>query len=110
MHVLAQSYGDGSGGGVGAGVVGVVVAAVYFAAGWRLFRKAGQPGWAMLIPIYNAIVLLKIAQKPVWWLVLFLIPIVNFLVYFTVVIGIAKAFGKSTAFGVGLLFLSPIFC
>ena len=73
--------------------------------GWKVFVKAGQPGWAILIPIYNAIVLLKIAGRPAWWILLFLIPLVNLVIALLVAIDLAKAFGQSAAFGVVLLFL-----
>ena len=53
-------------------IMGVVIAGI-----WKVFEKAGKPGWAALVPIYNIIVLLDIAGKPAWWLVLMLIPLVN---------------------------------
>jgi hypothetical protein len=70
---------------------------------WKVFTKAGQPGWGALIPIYNIYLWLKIAGKPVWWLVLFLIPLVNIVVAILVAIDVAKRFGKSTVFGVVLV-------
>ena len=76
---------------------------------WKVFTKAGEPGWACLIPIYNIVVLLKIAGKPVWWILLMLIPFVNFVVAIIVSIGVAERFGKSTGFGIGLALLGPIF-
>lgn len=45
---------------------------------WRIFTKAGQPGWAAIIPFYNIYVLMKVVGRPGWWLILFLIPLVNF--------------------------------
>jgi hypothetical protein len=44
---------------------------------WKIYEKAGKPGWAAIVPIYNIIVLLEIIGKPVWWLLLFLVPCVN---------------------------------
>ena len=76
---------------------------------WRVFVKAGHPGWAAIIPIYNLYVLLKIAGRPGWWLLLFIIPVVNFVIGIIVAIDVAKSFGKGTGFGVGLAFLGPIF-
>jgi hypothetical protein len=76
---------------------------------WKVFTKAGEPGWASIVPIYNAIVLLKIAGKPVWWIVLLLIPGVNIVIAFMVMIDLAHNFGKSTGFGVGLTLLGFIF-
>lgn len=76
---------------------------------WVLFTKAGKPGWAILVPIYNIIVLLDIVGRPVWWLFLFLIPLVNFIVSILIAIDFAKAYGKETGFGLGLAFLPFIF-
>lgn len=76
---------------------------------WKVFTKAGRPGWASIVPIYNTYILLKIAGRPGWWLLLLLIPFVNIVVYLIVSIDVAKAFGKSSAFGViGLFFFSAI--
>ena len=76
---------------------------------WKVFEKAGEPGWAAIIPLYNLIVLLKIAGKPAWWFLLFLIPVVNLIVAIIVTISLAKNFGKGAGFGLGLIFLAPIF-
>jgi hypothetical protein len=76
---------------------------------WKVFTKAGQPGWAAIIPIYNAYVLLQIAGRPGWWLLLYFIPVVNFVIAIIVSIDVAKAFGKGGGFGVGLALLSFIF-
>lgn len=76
---------------------------------WKVFTKAGEPGWASIIPIYNLIVLLKIAGRPGWWFLLFLVPVVSLVIAIIVSIDVAKSFGKSTAFGVlGLAFFGFI--
>jgi uncharacterized membrane protein YoaK (UPF0700 family) len=76
---------------------------------WKLFTKAGKPGWASIIPIYNIIVLLEIVGKPWWWLLLMLVPVVNVVLLIMVMIALAKVFGKDGGFAVGLIFLSIIF-
>ena len=76
---------------------------------WKVFTKAGQPGWAAIIPIYNLFIMLKIAGRPAWWLLLFLIPLVNIVIAILVAIDVAKAFGKGAGFGLGLVFLGFIF-
>lgn len=76
---------------------------------WKLYEKAGQPGWGCLIPIYNQYLLLKIAGRPGWWLLLYLIPPVSFVIAIIVLIDIAKSFGKDAAFAIGLIFLGFIF-
>ncbi len=87
----------------------VAIAILMIAAMWKVFEKAGEPGWAAIIPIYNAIVLLKIAGRPIWWIILFIIPLVNFVVAIIVAIDVANRFGKGTGFGIGLALLPFIF-
>ena len=79
------------------------------AACWKVFTKAGQPGWASIIPIYNWYVLCKIVGRPGWWVILLLIPFVNFIVGIVLCIDLAKSFGKGVGFGIGLVLLSVIF-
>ena len=90
-------------------LVYLAIAVLVIAGFWKVFTKAGHPGWAAIIPFYNVYILLKIAGRPGWWLLLFLIPVVNFVIAIIVAIDVAKSFGKGTGFGVGLAFLGPIF-
>jgi hypothetical protein len=76
---------------------------------WKLFTKAGQPGWAAIIPIVNTYFLCKVAGRPGWWVILMFIPLVNFVIWIIISIDIAKNFGKGTGFGVGVALLSFIF-
>jgi hypothetical protein len=76
---------------------------------WKVFTKAGQPGWGALIPIYNIYLLCKIAGKPGWWVILCFIPLVNILIALLLMIGVAQNFGKGAGFGIGLFFLGFIF-
>jgi hypothetical protein len=76
---------------------------------WKVFTKAGQPGWATIIPIFNIIVLLGIVERPTWWIVLLLIPFVNIVIELMICLDLARVFGKSTGFGVGLFLLPIIF-
>ena len=91
------------------GLVWLVIAVVMIAALWKIFVKAGEPGWAAIIPIYNAIVILKIVGRPMWWIILFLIPFVNLIMFFIVAFDLAKVFGKGAGFALGMIFLGPIF-
>jgi len=75
------------------GVIGVI-------ASWKIFSKAGKPGWASLIPFYNVIVLLQIVGRPWWLLLLLMLPFVNIVITVLLAIDLARSFGKSTAFGV----------
>lgn len=79
------------------------------ASAWKVFEKAGEPGWAALIPFFNIYIGLKIAEKPGWWLFLFFVPLVGLITSIIVAIDIAKAFGKDVGFGLGLAFL-PFVC
>jgi Family of unknown function (DUF5684) len=72
---------------------------------WKVFAKAGQPGWAALVPIYNLIILVKIVGRPAWWVLLCFIPLANVVFTIVVAIDVAKAFGQSAAFGFFLIFL-----
>nr|WP_218033066.1 DUF5684 domain-containing protein [Brevifollis gellanilyticus] len=90
-------------------VIGLAFIVILIAALWKVFTKAGEPGWACLVPFYNIIVLLKISGKPLWWIILFIIPFVNFIIAILVSIGLAKSFGKGAGFGIGLALLGFIF-
>ena len=76
---------------------------------WKVFAKAGQPGWAVIVPIYNTIVMIQVAGKPIWWFILLFIPVVNFIIIILLSIAIAEKFGKGAGFGIGLAFLPIIF-
>lgn len=77
---------------------------------WKVFTKAGKPGWAVIIPIYNAIVLLEICGRPIWWILLLLIPCVQIpVVQIILSLDLAKSFGKGPLFGIGLWLFGCIF-
>ncbi len=88
---------------------GLLIGLLMIIALWKIFTKAGEEGWKSIIPIYNTIVLLKIAGRPWWWILLLLIPFVNFIVLIVVMNDLSKAFGHGLGFTLGLIFLSPIF-
>jgi hypothetical protein len=95
---------------VGVGVVVYIALIVfYIACEWKIFVKAGQAGWKAIIPLYNTYILLKIVGRPGWWLILFVIPLVNIITLIIVMLDLAKSFGKSSGFAVGLILLSFIF-
>ena len=76
---------------------------------WKIYTKAGQPGWAGIVPIYNIIVLLNIVGRPIWWIVLFCVPFVNFIAFIIIAIDLAKSFGKDIGFAIGMVLLPFIF-
>lgn len=90
-------------------LIDLVIIIVMIASMWRLFEKAGQPGWAAIIPFYNVYVLLLVAGKPGWWLILFLIPFVNLVIAILAALGVAENFGKGVGYAIGLIFLPFIF-
>lgn len=92
-----------------AGLFGLAVAVLMIAAMWKVFAKAGKPGWAAIVPIYNYIVMLEIIGKPLWWIVLLLIPLVNYVVIIIVMHGLSKSFGNGVGFTLGMIFLPFIF-
>lgn len=76
---------------------------------WRVYEKAGKPGWASLIPIYNYLVLVEIVGRPIWWFFLLFIPGVNAVIGVILLWDLNRSFGQSTGFFLGLVFLSAIF-
>lgn len=76
---------------------------------WKVFTKAGKPGWASIIPIYNTIVLIEITGKPIWWFLLLFIPCVNIVFAVWIMNLLSKSFGQSEGFTVGLILLPMIF-
>src|SRR6187401_1754201 len=90
-------------------IFGLLIALLIIVAMWKVFTKAGQPGWACIIPIYNLYVWCKIVGRPWWWILLMLIPFVNFIIAIILIIDLVKSFGKGVGFGIGLLLLPVIF-
>ena len=76
---------------------------------WQVFVKAGHEGWKAIIPIWNTIILLEIVGRPIWWVILFFVPIVGFVIWVILCNDISKSFGRGAGTTVGLVFLSPIF-
>ncbi|HEX4607263.1 MAG TPA: DUF5684 domain-containing protein [Urbifossiella sp.] len=80
------------------------------AAMWKVFEKAGQPGWAAIVPIYNNYVLTcEIAKKEILWFILMFVPFISIVAYFIVCIEVAKKFGKDAGYGIGLAILPFVF-
>src|SRR6266542_3876478 len=92
------------------GIIGLLIGLLIIVAMWKVFTKAGQPGWASIIPIYNLYIWCKIVGRPGWWIILMFIPFVNIIVGIILCIDTAKSFGKGAGFGIGLALLGVIFC
>ncbi len=76
---------------------------------WKIYQKAGHPGWESIVPFYNNYILLKIVGKPTWWLILFFIPVVMIIPHILICLALAQVFGKGVGFAIGLIFLPLIF-
>jgi uncharacterized membrane protein YhaH (DUF805 family) len=116
MFLFAQRGNDDAGAAgamgmmCGCGVFYLAIIVVVFAILWKVFTKAGQPGWAALVPFYNHWILVtEICKKEPLWFILGFIPIANLVAGWVISQELAKKFGKSEAFGIGLFFLGPIF-
>ena len=104
-------------------IVTLAILVVAIVSMWKIFKKAGKPGWAALIPIYNTVVMVKVAKAPMWYLVPILggivlgfIPVIGTFIAIAAVVfsfilnvKLAKAFGKSAGFGIGITLLPIIF-
>lgn len=90
-------------------IVSLVVAVLVIVGEWKIFAKAGEPGWAAIVPFYNNYILCKIAFGSGWFFLLYFIPYVNYVVLIITSFKLAKAFGKGIGYGFGLWLLSPIF-
>ena len=114
MGGLVTQYSNTSSGlGAGAGIAFFLISVgVYLFFGYcygRIFQKAGRPLWEGFVPIYNYYVTLKIVGRPGWWLILYIIPIVNIVITVIVYYDLARSFGKGVGFTLGLFLLWFIF-
>ncbi len=91
-------------------MIGLILMILAFVGMWKTFEKAGMEGWKGIVPVYNMYLLItEIAKKPAWYVILLFVPIANIVIMIIVSIEVAKAFGKTTGFGIGLALLSFVF-
>jgi hypothetical protein len=90
-------------------VVIAAVAVLMILSCWKVFTKAGKPGWAAIVPVYNMVVVLEIIGRPLWWILLMLVPLLGIVIGFIISIDLARSFGKGAGFGVGLMLLGVVF-
>ena len=76
---------------------------------WYIFKKADEPGWASIIPVYNILIAIKVAGKQWWYILLLLVPVVNIVILILILHGLSKNFGKGGWFTVGLFFFRVVF-
>ncbi|HEU4381946.1 MAG TPA: DUF5684 domain-containing protein [Anaeromyxobacteraceae bacterium] len=102
-------YGDYQGPSTAQSVVWFAVVILVWASFWKICVKAGRQGWEGIIPIYNLVVLLQIVKRPIWWIVLLLIPLVNVVIAIVLLNDLAKSFGKGVGWTLGLIFIPFVF-
>ena len=90
-------------------IISLVLCVFVLVCMWIIFRKAGKPGWAAIVPFYNLYVLFEITWGSGMRFLLLLIPIYNIILSIQTQVRLAKAFGKSGGFAVGLIFLTYVF-
>lgn len=87
----------------------LIVSVIVIISHWKIYEKAGKPGWAAIIPIYNIMVLLEIVGKPVWWIFLLLFPCTTIIFAIWITNLLSKSFGQTEGFTVGLVLLGIVF-
>ena len=91
-----------------ASIISLAITIISIVSLWKLFKKAGYQGWEAIIPIYNTVVLFKIAGLSPWLILLIFVPFANIYIIFKLYIELAHRFGKSTGYGVAMVFFSAI--
>ena len=114
-YEYSYSYDTSSGSGLLGGLLGgmlfipSIIGLLVIISMWKIFTKAGKPGWASIVPIYNMVVMVEISGLSMIYVLFLFIPILNIYAIFKIYIEIAHKFGKTTGFGIGLIFLNVIF-
>jgi hypothetical protein len=100
----------GAAGGLVGGIFSLLIAIVMVVSLWKIFAKAGQPGWASVIPIYNEYVLMtQVVGRPLWFFLLVFVPCLNAIALVITMFDLAKAFGKGIGFAIGMILLPVVF-
>ena len=102
---MTTSTGADAGSNMAGNFISLALFILIIASLWKIFTKAGRPGWAAIIPIYNTIVQLQTVGRPVWWIVLLFIPLVNIVVAIILLNDLSKSFGRGVGTTLLLLFL-----
>jgi hypothetical protein len=109
MFNMIRIFGETGGGEIIPLLIILAISILMIASMWKLFTKAGKPGWASIIPIYNLIVMLQIVNKPIWLIILFIIPFVGWIMGILLCYWLAVSFGKGIGYTIGMIFLPIIF-
>lgn len=103
-YQVAEALGSGIG-----SLISLAFSVIFIIANWKLFERAGEAGWKSIIPILNVYTMFKIVYGSGWKFLLLFVPILGEVLAIAYYIRLAQVYGKSTGFGIGLLFLMPIF-
>lgn len=90
-------------------LIGLALAVFFIFCVWKVFEKAGQPGWASIVPIYNVIIMIRIAGLPIWYIILLIVPVVNIVINIMIIYKMMLNFGKGVGYTLGMIFLPFIF-
>ena len=74
----------------------LLIQIVHFVGTWKLYEKAGRKSWEAVIPVYNAIVLMKIINRPTWYTFLLFVPVINLIMFPVVWVETLRSFGKNS--------------
>lgn len=74
----------------------LILQVIHFLGTWKLYVKAGRKAWEAIVPVYNAIVLMKIINRPKWWVILLFVPIINLLMFPIVWVETIRSFGRNS--------------
>ena len=77
-------------------IILIVIQIIHGLGTWKLYVKAGRQAWEAFVPVYNAVILMKIINRPWWWTILLFLPIVNLIMFPVVWVETARSFGKNT--------------
>lgn len=84
----------------------LVVQVIHFLGTWKLYKKAGREAWEALVPVYNAVILMKIIHRPWWWVILLFIPVVNLIMFPVVWVETIRSFGRRSTLETWLVVLT----
>ena len=109
LTTTSSSQTVGAGAGIVSLIISLVMVVITIVAYWKLFTKAGKPGWHSIIPFLNFYDLFEIAGMNGWFFLLLMIPIANIIIAIMLFLNLAKAFGKGVGFAIGLIIFEWIF-
>ena len=74
----------------------LIIQVIHFLGTWKLYVKAGRKAWEAIVPVYNAVILMKIINRPWWWVILLFIPVINVIMLPVIWVETIRSFGNNT--------------